>query len=125
MEKSIRKAIVLTLFALVFSVVPAQAQWAKGAKSAVKAAEKVISKNGSKAAKSAAKATSKNAAKNAASHSSSVSNSSAARTGAYVTSKHVTNTTCSSCSGNGYFIYNGRKYECKDCKGTGKKITVK
>lgn len=126
MEKSIRKAIVLTLFALVFSVVPAQAQWAKAGKSAVKAAEKVISKNGSKAAKNAAKATSKSAAaKEAASHVSSSSKSSAVRAGAYVGSQHVTSSTCSNCSGKGYFYHNGKKYNCKDCNGTGKRITFK
>lgn len=126
MEKVIRKAIVLSLFALFLSVVPAQAQVGRVVKKAVPAIEKAVSKSGPKAAKNVAKTTSKSAAaKEAASHASSSSKSSAVRTGAYVGSQHVTSSTCSNCSGKGYFYRNGRKYECQDCNGSGKRITFK
>ena len=126
MKNVMRKAFVLILFAFAFAVVPAQAQASKAAKTIFKAGEKVISRNASKAAKNVAKTTTKStAAKEAASHAASSSKSSVARTGAAVTSKHVTSSTCSNCSGKGYFYHNGKKYDCQDCNGSGKRITFK
>lgn len=123
MENVFKKAIVLTSFALVFSVVPAQAQgWVKAGKSAVKAAEKAISKNGSKAVKSVTKNGSK-AAKQAGKQSG-INSNSIGRAGA-VASQHVKTEKCPSCSGTGVFYYNGYRYTCQSCNGTGTKISAK
>lgn len=106
------KLTLVTLFLGCSLVQPVHAQWAKVGKTVSKQAIKALSKNSSKSTKTITKGATQNTYRNV--------NNNAARSAA-VASQYTT-VKCSSCSGKGWYLYNGYKYQCSSCSGYGYKV---
>ncbi len=115
--KRITKIISVLILLLGLSYTPCMAQaWVKAGKEISKQAAKAIGKNGSKVGKNASKTTTltRPATKSTSGYNN--AGRSAAVASQYTTIK------CTTCSGNGWYFYNGYKYKCSSCSGTGYKV---
>ena len=109
------KYLALFITALIAFSIPCTAQgWVKAGKAVSKQAVKALSKNPSKSTKTITKGATQNTTRNVNGNYN-VSRS-AAVASQYTTAK------CSSCSGKGWYLYNGYKYQCSSCSGYGYKV---
>lgn len=108
------KLALVTLFLGCSLAQPVHAQWAKVGKAVSKQAVKALSKTTSKECKTFTKGADRSSQRSVKGHYNAAS--SAAVASQYTTVK------CSSCSGKGWYIYNGYKYQCSSCSGYGYKI---
>lgn len=91
--------------------------WVKTGKAVSKQAVKALSKNSSKNTKTITKGATQNSSRSIN------RNYNAARSAAVVS--QYTTVKCSSCSGKGWYFYNGYKYQCSSCSGYGYKVIKK
>ena len=108
------KLALVTLFLGCSLVQPVHAQWAKVGKTVSKQAVKALSKSSSKSTKTITKNATQNATRN-------VNGNYNVSRSAAVASQYTT-VKCSSCSGKGWYLYNGYKYQCSSCSGYGYKV---
>ena len=115
------KLVLMTLFIGCSLVQPVHAQWAKVGKTVSKQAVKALSKDSSKGTKTITKGTktiTKGSTQNASRN---VNGNYNVSTSAAVARQYTT-VKCSSCSGKGWYLYNGYKYQCSSCSGYGYKV---
>lgn len=117
--KSIKTKIFIAMVALMgCAIQPADAQaWVRTGRAVSKQAAKAIGKGGSK---KAATTISKSATKKAAT-TTTVGTYGASRSAAAAASQYTT-VTCTTCSGRGWYPYNGYRYQCSSCSGYGYRV---
>ncbi len=108
------KLALVTLFIGCSLVQPVHAQWSKVGKTVSKQAVKVLSRNSSKSTKTITRGATQNASRNAN------GNYNVSRSAAVAS--QYTRVKCSSCSGKGWYLYNGYRYQCSSCSGYGYKV---